>query len=245
MSFSLWHLGTLLLVALIYWELSRFKTRNVLSRPYGGKDNISPRTSSHLYPPTRSQSSACQTTNANELESHMLQQTGKLLLGYTSEGLSLTLVLVHPQEVLVGQSPRQQHSQNFIYVSKPRDARNSAGSFDLMSLEFSLPCKGKLPVNGWSVGIRLGCGERRGELASELGAAKGSSVGICGPACEWTSVGPEGAQELVGGVLDAGEVVIKQGGNATCRGVIEEIVGCYASQCQCTSFTASERETTH
>lgn len=86
--------------------------------------------------------------------------------------------------------------------------------------------------------------ERRGELASELGAAKGSSsIGICGPACEWTSTGPKGAEELVDRALDAGEVVIKQRGDATCRGFVEKIVGCYVSQYQCLSFTANERET--
>lgn len=95
----------------------------------------------------------CVSDYTKEIEFHRLYQTEKLLLRYTSEGLSLTLILFHPQEVLVGLSPRQQHSQDFIYVSKSLNDKNSAVSFDLMSLELSLPRKGNLAVDG-PVGIR-------------------------------------------------------------------------------------------
>lgn len=114
----------------------------------------------------------CDSEALGYLKANMVQHGYNLLLGHTPERHSLILVRIHPQEVRIHQSPGFQRPEKLVNISKLVDALNRARPFDVLFLEFILPCLREFPVHPWAIKGHHRGWKRRRKLAGQLGRAK-------------------------------------------------------------------------
>lgn len=151
----------------------------------------------------------------------MSQQLDEPRLTQLPKVLRSTLAL-HPEEIRVADMPRKDGTKDGIDVGQLVDSLYRARPLHLQSCQLVLPHLGYAPLDRITVSR-----ERRREATLELRLPKRRILGalIPRPAPKLTSCSIKGAEKLVRGMQDGGEVIIKKRRDAMRERVIQEVVG--------------------